>query len=160
QIHASVGQIAAQPRQCSRRIWQSQVQLHRRRHEVLPVQPFRHPNCFEPAHTTAEMRPGNPSGRYNLGMSRSRADLKATTGAILLPIIVLLAGAAYPLREPTFYKDVLPILQNRCQTCHRPREAAPMALLTYDETRPWAKAIREAIVSRRMPPWFADPAYG
>jgi hypothetical protein len=60
----------------------------------------------------------------------------------------------------TFYKDVLPILQNRCQECHRPGEIAPMSLLTYADTRPWAKSIREAVVTRKMPPWLADPKYG
>jgi len=59
----------------------------------------------------------------------------------------------------TFNKDVLPILQKNCQSCHRPGEIAPMSLLTYKDTRPWAKAIKAAVVSRQMPPWFADPAY-
>ena len=61
---------------------------------------------------------------------------------------------------PVFYKDVLPIVQNRCQQCHRPGEIAPMPLLTYSQTRPWAKAIRNAVLARKMPPWFADPMYG
>jgi len=61
--------------------------------------------------------------------------------------------------EVTFNKDVLPILQKNCQGCHRPGEVAPMSLLTYSETRPWAKAIKAAVVKREMPPWFADPAY-
>jgi hypothetical protein len=60
----------------------------------------------------------------------------------------------------TFNKDVLPILQKNCQSCHRPGEIAPMSFLTYKDTRPWAKAIKAAVVSRQMPPWFADPAYG
>jgi mono/diheme cytochrome c family protein len=60
----------------------------------------------------------------------------------------------------TFNKQVLPILQKNCQTCHRPGEIAPMSFLTYKDTRPWAKAMKEAVVSRQMPPWFADPAYG
>jgi hypothetical protein len=60
----------------------------------------------------------------------------------------------------TFNKDVLPILQNNCQTCHRPSGIAPMSLLTYASARPWAKAIKAAVVSRQMPPWFADPHYG
>jgi hypothetical protein len=68
-----------------------------------------------------------------------------------------IAGAASP---PVFYKDVLPILQNRCQECHRPGEIAPMPFLSYADTRPWAKAIREAVLTRKMPPWFADPQYG
>src|SRR5262245_45884872 len=60
----------------------------------------------------------------------------------------------------TFNKQVLPILQKNCQGCHRPGEVAPMSFLTYAETRPWAKAIKAAVISRQMPPWFADPAYG
>jgi hypothetical protein len=65
-----------------------------------------------------------------------------------------------PATQVTFNKDVLPILQNNCQTCHRPGEVAPMSFLTYDSTRPWAKAIKTAVLTRKMPPWFADPHYG
>jgi hypothetical protein len=61
---------------------------------------------------------------------------------------------------PTFSKDVLPILQAKCQSCHRPGQVAPMAFLTYEQTRPWAKAIKAAVATRKMPPWFADPQYG
>jgi hypothetical protein len=60
----------------------------------------------------------------------------------------------------TFNKEVLPILQKNCQSCHRPGEIAPMSFLTYKDARPWAKAIKAAVVSRKMPPWFADPKYG
>ncbi|HEV2199463.1 MAG TPA: cytochrome c [Bryobacteraceae bacterium] len=60
----------------------------------------------------------------------------------------------------TFNRDVLPILQKNCQSCHRPGEIGPMALLTYEGTRPWAKAMKAAVLSRKMPPWFADPQYG
>lgn len=61
---------------------------------------------------------------------------------------------------PTFSKDVAPILFAKCATCHHPGEAAPMSLLNYKEVRPWAKSIREKVVSREMPPWYADPAHG
>lgn len=61
---------------------------------------------------------------------------------------------------PTFNQDVLPILQKNCQVCHRSGEIGPMPFLTYEGTRPWAKAIKTAVVSRKMPPWFADPRYG
>ena len=60
----------------------------------------------------------------------------------------------------TFHKDVLPILQRHCQACHRPGEIAPMSLLTFEQARPWARAIKTAVVARQMPPWFADPGYG
>jgi hypothetical protein len=60
----------------------------------------------------------------------------------------------------TFTKDVAPIIQKNCTVCHRPGEVAPMSFMNYKEIRPWAKAIREKVVSRAMPPWFADPAHG
>ena len=63
-------------------------------------------------------------------------------------------------KQVTFHKDVLPILQRNCQSCHRAGEAAPMSLLSYKGTRPFAKAMKEAVVSRRMPPWPADPHFG
>jgi hypothetical protein len=59
-----------------------------------------------------------------------------------------------------FYRDVLPILQNHCQECHRPGQMAPMSFGTYEETRPWAKAIRDQVRARSMPPWPADPCCG
>jgi hypothetical protein len=71
------------------------------------------------------------------------------------------ALAAWAAPNPvTFHKDVEPLLQARCQTCHRPGEAAPMSLLTYKEARPWAAAIKQAVLVRKMPPWYADPAHG
>jgi hypothetical protein len=69
------------------------------------------------------------------------------------PVVASLDGMS-------FNKDVLPILQRNCQVCHRPGEAAPMSFLTYESTRPWAKAIKQAVVTRKMPPWFADPGHG
>ena len=83
-----------------------------------------------------------------------RTSLIAVVGSLLL------ASAAAAADAPTFYKDVLPILQANCQTCHRPGEVAPMSLLTYEQARPWARAIKTAVVSKQMPPWFADPGYG
>lgn len=60
----------------------------------------------------------------------------------------------------TFNKDVAPLFYAHCTECHRPGEASPMSLLTYQEARPWAKSIREKVVSRAMPPWHADPRFG
>jgi hypothetical protein len=54
----------------------------------------------------------------------------------------------------------LPILQQHCQVCHRAGEIAPMPLVTYDQTRPWADTISETVRRRKMPPWFADPCCG
>ena len=66
----------------------------------------------------------------------------------------------HPADAPTFYKDVLPILQEKCQSCHRSGEPAPMPLMTYEQTRPWAGKIAAAVDMRMMPPWFADPRFG
>lgn len=81
---------------------------------------------------------------------------------IVLAAVPLSTGAvsAATSGSPTFNKDVLPILQNNCQACHRPGAIAPMSFLTFRETRPYAKAIVKAVVARTMPPWFADPAVG
>jgi hypothetical protein len=62
--------------------------------------------------------------------------------------------------DVTFHKDIEPILQRNCQTCHRPGQMAPMSFLTYESVRPWAKAIKMATMTRKMPPWFADASYG
>ena len=61
-------------------------------------------------------------------------------------------------RAPTFAKDVAPIMFNKCANCHRPGEVAPMSLLSYEDVRPWAKAIKSKVVAREMPPWGADHA--
>ena len=79
--------------------------------------------------------------RYTLGLTLVSAAFAATT-------------------PPTFYKDVLPVLQRNCQSCHRAGEAGPMAFLTYEATRPWAKAIKAAVATKKMPPWYADAHYG
>src|SRR5712692_5523748 len=62
--------------------------------------------------------------------------------------------------SPSFYKEVLPILQKNCQSCHRPGQIAPFSLLTYESTRPWARSIKVKVESRQMPPWFADAQHG
>src|SRR5579872_4872561 len=67
---------------------------------------------------------------------------------------------AADLATPTFNKDVLPVLEKNCQGCHRPGQIGPMPLLTYQGTRPWAQAIKESVLTKKMPPWFADPHYG
>jgi hypothetical protein len=83
--------------------------------------------------------------------------LVAVTPAMLgVDITAQTAGAG----SVTFHRDVVPILQKNCQTCHRPGQIAPMSLLTYKDARPWARAIKNAVVARTMPPWFADPEYG
>jgi hypothetical protein len=78
-------------------------------------------------------------------------------------ITLALAGVAIAAPVPTpvtFNKEVLPILQKRCQECHRPGEVAPMSFMSYKDTRPWAKSIKSAVLTKKMPPWFADPSVG
>src|SRR5262245_15998707 len=83
----------------------------------------------------------------------------AGTGLFALP-----AGRANETKPPaknvTFSKDVAPIFFKNCAECHRPGESAPMSLLSYKDARPWARSIREKVISREMPPWHADPRTG
>ena len=78
-------------------------------------------------------------------------------GLTFLAVAIVTLAADAPV---TFHKDVEPILQRNCQACHRPGQVAPMSFLTYQNVRPWAKAMKAAVVSRKMPPWFADPQHG
>src|ERR1019366_6562842 len=70
------------------------------------------------------------------------------------------AFAAELGKPVTFTKDIAPIFQEKCQECHRTGSMAPMSLLTYQETRPWAKALKAKVVSRTMPPWHLDKTVG
>jgi len=85
--------------------------------------------------------------------------------AVLLGTLLGIAAAANA-DEPgtatavTFTKDVAPILQDKCQACHRPGYIAPMSLMTFAETRPWARAIKARVVARQMPPWHIDRTVG
>lgn len=73
------------------------------------------------------------------------------------PAVATAAGAD---AAPTFTKDVAPIFYKNCAECHRPTMFAPMSLMTYDAARPYARAIKQKVAARQMPPWGADPAYG
>src|ERR1700730_12757533 len=69
------------------------------------------------------------------------------------------SNASNPATNPskvTFTKDVAPIVQEHCQACHRPGEGTPFSMLTYEDARPWATAMKRMVVSRAMPPWFED----
>jgi hypothetical protein len=80
-------------------------------------------------------------------------------GALLmLPNLAPAADTAGP--PVTFAKDVAPIFRDKCQDCHRKGTAAPMSLVTYEETRPWAKSIRQRVITRNMPPWHIDQTVG
>ena len=85
-------------------------------------------------------------------------------GTALGTLIVALFGLSSSARAAdapvTFTKDVAPILYKNCVECHRPTMFAPMSLVTFDDARPWARSIKQRVVSRTMPPWGADPTHG
>ncbi len=71
-----------------------------------------------------------------------------------------LISAKLDTKPVTFARDVAPILQAKCEECHRKGTAAPMSLVGFEETRPWAKAIKERVITRQMPPWHIDKTVG
>jgi hypothetical protein len=75
------------------------------------------------------------------------------------PLAAQSTGPASPTADVTFNKDVLPIVQKNCQSCHRPGEVAPFSLLNYESARPFARAIKTKVMAREMPPWFAEDGY-
>src|SRR5258706_7828573 len=87
-------------------------------------------------------------------------SLRVRIVGIALSSACLAWGAPAKTAEITYSKDVAPIIYNKCATCHRAGEIAAMSLLNYGETRPWAKSIKQAVVGKVMPPWFADPNVG
>jgi hypothetical protein len=86
--------------------------------------------------------------------------MRFIVAGLMAGVAALAADVSSSPASVTFHKDVLPILQKNCQGCHRPGQIAPMSFLTYENVRPWAKAMKAAVASRKMPPWFADPKYG
>ena len=86
--------------------------------------------------------------------------MKRCSGFAVLGLALIPASALAQQSGATFYRDVAPILQERCQSCHRAGEIGPMPLATYSEVRPFARAIKNAVVTRKMPPWFAEPSVG
>ena len=80
--------------------------------------------------------------------------------ALLLSLISLPVGAQNNAQGITFSKDIMPILQDNCQECHRPQGQGPMSFMTYEEVRPWAPLIQYKVVNRQMPPWHIDRTIG
>lgn len=87
------------------------------------------------------------------------AALVLAAAAIAIPAAADSNESTVPAK-PTFAKDISRIFQEKCEECHRPGTAAPMSLATYQEARPWAKAIRERVITRNMPPWHLDKTVG
>ena len=112
-------------------------------------------------------KPIDSAGTSVVGCPIDRADRKSS--ALNIPkvraaapvILELLKGEPeVKVGNVTYSSDVASILQDKCQTCHRPKAAAPFSLRTYDDARRWAGSIKEVVDERRMPPWHADPRYG
>jgi len=90
-------------------------------------------------------------------MAGTKLHLGVALGAILaLPSAAMAADA----KKPTFAKDVAPIFQSKCVSCHEPGSIAPMSLRTYEESRPWARSIKQRVQTRQMPPWHINQAVG
>src|SRR6188474_2892456 len=102
-------------------------------------------------------------------MTRTEGKVKRLfylAGIVAFATLIAIAASSVTLAQApapgaaaavTFHKDIEPILQKNCQSCHRPGQIAPMSLLSYTAARPWARAIKTKVVAREMPPWFADP---
>ncbi len=85
------------------------------------------------------------------------------TSALAAGVLLAFSGvamAADSARQVTFSKDVAPILQAKCQSCHEPGSIGPMSLITYQETRPWSRSIKNRVSTRQMPPWHIDRSVG
>jgi len=100
-----------------------------------------------------------------------KRSLKAIlTAGFITVFCVVLSGAkasdkdksakTTDLAALTFTRDIAPILYSKCADCHRPGEAAPFSVLAYKDVRPWARSIKDKVVSHEMPPWHADPHTG
>src|ERR1700720_4472828 len=91
---------------------------------------------------------------------RTAGMLAVVVGAVAVIAQVTVSGQAPAGTSPTFTKDIAPIFQKSCQTCHRPGQMAPMSLLTFQDVRPWIRSIKQRVVAREMPPWGIDPHVG
>jgi len=80
--------------------------------------------------------------------------------ALFATISLLAADTDVSQQQVTFNKDVAPIFQRACQSCHHAGTSAPMPLMTYKEVRPWARSIKERVARRDMPPWHLDKTVG
>jgi hypothetical protein len=94
------------------------------------------------------------------GPVRSAAGWHLAIAGVVLTGAVLAPRASQAQSTPTFTRDVAPIFQEKCEACHRPDSIAPMSLVSYEETRPWARSIKTRVASRQMPPWHIDRTVG
>ena len=95
-------------------------------------------------------------------MTKQSVVSSVMVAAVVMVVPMLAAANENPAGDsvPTFNSDVASIVFENCSSCHRAGQVAPMSLTSYAEVRPWARAIKAKVVSREMPPWFADPQFG
>lgn len=105
---------------------------------------------------TTEMA-GIPRRSLRTGLS---AVQSAAVAIIAATMLLASPRPGWGQAPTTFSRDVAPILYEHCTSCHRPGQLAPFSLVTYAEARPWARAIRQQVATRRMPPWKPAPGYG
>ena len=99
--------------------------------------------------------------RFNVRRIIQQSHLALLLGVfVMMPAIAAAQTPATSDQEVTFTRDVAPIFQRSCVTCHRPNQIAPMSLITYQEVRPWARSIRNRVSTRVMPPWHLDRRIG
>src|SRR5579871_670190 len=92
-------------------------------------------------------------------MNRSTLQVTVVAAGCMLAASGLIAGEpskTASAKPVTFAKDIAPIFQDKCESCHRKDSMAPMSLVTYEEVRPWARSIKERVVTHQMPPWHLD----
>jgi hypothetical protein len=104
---------------------------------------------------------GEAAGNFGYHCCWTNAQLKVSVkGSSARATTTGATRSASATATPTFTKDVAPILQKSCQSCHHPGTSAPMSLVSYEDVRPWARAIRQRVANREMPPWHLDKTVG
>jgi mono/diheme cytochrome c family protein len=89
-----------------------------------------------------------------------RLSVGTITAALFIAAAATMSAQATATKTVTFSKDVAPIFQAKCQSCHEPGSIAPMSLRSYAEVRPWVSSIRARVSTRQMPPWHIDRGIG
>src|SRR5688572_27922532 len=93
-------------------------------------------------------------------MADARFRWSAWLGAMGLALVAAPAAAQQPAAPVTFTKDIAPIFQKACESCHRKDSIGPMSLVTYEEARPWARSIKARVAARQSAPWRIDQNVG
>jgi len=105
---------------------------------------------------------GESAGNFGYHCCWTNAQIRVTIGGrpTATASAVSLSPQSPSPQSPTFAKDVAPIFQAKCQSCHHQGTSAPMSLVTFDEVRPWVRSIRQRVANRDMPPWHLDKTVG